>query len=170
MMMRMRWREVRCRSDEEMSEERMKKGISRNERVRWSTCSPISSEMPRWSRQSDRCLVLNMSMGMGSSGEMALAHLLHGSAVASRPLTRRVWNTLTQRGYFASSSRTDHDNLSFGDQQALELMMIVITEVPRKGIGRRVFNIFAWFVCLSRGRLSVGLAGTQQLFDKRLLY
>lgn len=56
--------------------------------------------------------------GNGSSGEMALAHLLHGSVAASRPLTRRVWNTLTQRGYFDSNS----DNLSFGDQQALELV------------------------------------------------
>jgi len=56
--------------------------------------------------------------GSGSSGEMALAHLFHSSTAPSRPLTRRVWNSLTQRGYFDSNN----DDLSFGDQQALELM------------------------------------------------
>jgi hypothetical protein len=62
----------------------------------------------------------------GSNGEMALAHLLHGSVVASRPLTRRVWNSLTQRDYLfgSSSSRmtdfnNNDDNLA---QQSLELM------------------------------------------------
>ena len=55
----------------------------------------------------------------GSNGEMALAHLLHGSVAASRPLTRRVWNTLTQRGYLDSDN---DDHLTYGDQQhALEM-------------------------------------------------
>jgi hypothetical protein len=58
----------------------------------------------------------------GSSSEIALAHLLHGSAVTSGPLTRRRWKTLTQRDNLASSNGTS-GNLSFGDQQqAAELM------------------------------------------------
>jgi hypothetical protein len=50
-------------------------------------------------------LLRNPDVQDSQSGEMALAHLLHGSAVASRPLTRQLWNTLTQRGHSAPSSR-----------------------------------------------------------------
>lgn len=54
---------------------------------------------------------------LGSDGEVALAHLLHGSAATSRPLTRRVWNTLTR-----DRVESNVDGTSPGDHRAEELV------------------------------------------------
>lgn len=110
------------KSDEEMSDEMDEEKYSQEGEVEMVD---LFADLLRSPDGRDSRIVPNPELNgpnSGSNGEMALAHLLHGSSATSRPLTRQLWNSLTHRGYYSSSRTDSDDDLSFGDQQAVELV------------------------------------------------